>query len=381
MENKLIKNESESSSDDEIDDTLIDYELLKSNKFVIEKSNLSTRFLNGLRNYNLTYEEIINSNWKYAGGNRRHHLNYFCLCFGSVEYLPDYTDECVCGHYIEENCYITDGKDDFMVVGNCCIQKFIPLAGRTCELCDNPHQNRKKNRCNECREKICDKCDASHTNKTTKKCNKCSNFKSCKYCFVKIKKRDEVCEECYYHLIPCKTCNKIEKVFYSQVEGFNCCKCVTKLKKEEEEAREKEYEARHKAYQEQRKEREKQEEIKHQEHKIKIKQYQLELESKKVNCITCNNRCLIETKNKKCILCIEGFCNFCDKKLTNSKYKSCYNCNQENSIKCLDCDARVNPAFKRCFACNNKHKNKPTTPIETTPIASVCLIKPRKFIK
>jgi hypothetical protein len=41
---------------------------------------LTNKFIEGLKNYGLTYDEIIQSNWKYCGGNRGRHLNYFQLC-------------------------------------------------------------------------------------------------------------------------------------------------------------------------------------------------------------------------------------------------------------------------------------------------------------
>ena len=86
--------------------------------------------------------------------------------------FPEHQERCVCGHKIKENCYIT--KDDsLLVLGNCCIKKFLPNSGRTCENCDKPHRNRKVNRCNSCRIGVCDDCNT--------KCN--PDYKTCYNCY------------------------------------------------------------------------------------------------------------------------------------------------------------------------------------------------------
>ena len=132
---------------------------------------LTNKFIKGLENYGLTYGEIKNSNWKYCGGRIGRHLNYFKLCCKNDD-LPDKVNECVCGHRIEENCYITDGEQ-ILVLGNCCIKKFIPKSSRTCEKCGEPHKNRVVNRCNNCRKGVCDECD-KECEESYKKCYKCA---------------------------------------------------------------------------------------------------------------------------------------------------------------------------------------------------------------
>ena len=113
---------------------------------------LTKKFINGLKNYDLTYEEIVEGKWKYCGGRSGRHLNYFkTSCKGDD--LPEQVNECVCGHAISENCYITDGEQ-ILVLGNCCIIKFCPKSSRTCEKCEAPHKNSKDNRCNKCRRGI-----------------------------------------------------------------------------------------------------------------------------------------------------------------------------------------------------------------------------------
>lgn len=113
---------------------------------------LTERFIEGLEKHNLTLEEIQSGDWKYCGGNgEQRHKNYFKLIFENDDY-PDPDDHCICGHYIVENCYIYKHNiDDILILGNCCIKKFVPKSGRTCSICDKPHKNRKDNLCNNCR--------------------------------------------------------------------------------------------------------------------------------------------------------------------------------------------------------------------------------------
>tara|TARA_R110001599_G_scaffold352904_1_gene589268 strand:+ start:980 stop:1396 length:417 start_codon:yes stop_codon:yes gene_type:complete len=131
--------------------------------------NLTKRFLKGLEEVGVTYEEMRN-NWKYAGGNQKEHLNYFRLAYPN-DLPPPFEHNCVCGHDINEQCYITDGEC-FLVVGNCCIKKFLLKSGRTCENCGSAHKNRIVNRCNDCRVGVCDGCGKDIDEKY-KKCYDC----------------------------------------------------------------------------------------------------------------------------------------------------------------------------------------------------------------
>ncbi len=133
--------------------------------------HLTEKFISGLKKYNLSLEDIQKSNWKYCGGNKGRHLNYYKMMFKDKS-LPKHEDKCVCGHDIKENCYITDGEQT-LVLGNCCIKKFIIKNKRTCEICDKPHKNRKVNRCNECRVGICDDCNKP-CNEKYKRCYSCT---------------------------------------------------------------------------------------------------------------------------------------------------------------------------------------------------------------
>ena len=114
-------------------------------------SKLRDRFVIGLSARGLTFDEV-KQNWRYAGGDTGSHHNYWLLLYGRDKEKPAYEDECVCKHKIKKNCYITDSKE-FLVVGNCCIKRFMIHNGRTCEKCNAPHRNRSSNVCNGCREK------------------------------------------------------------------------------------------------------------------------------------------------------------------------------------------------------------------------------------
>ena len=133
---------------------------------------LTKKFIKGLQTYNLSYEDIKKGDWKYSGGDRGRHLNYFILCYKDRA-LPPHKSKCICSHSITENCYITNGKE-ILTLGNCCIKKFIKKSTRTCEDCKKPHRNRKINKCNECKIGICYKCG--------KKCDE--KYSYCYNCYM-----------------------------------------------------------------------------------------------------------------------------------------------------------------------------------------------------
>ena len=115
------------------------------------------RFSKGLLEYNLTLDEIITSGWKYCGGDTGRHAKYFKIsCPNDIR--PEHTNNCVCGHFIKRNCYITNAAEtDIIILGSCCIKKFIPKekSGRTCKNCGMSHKNRKYDLCNNCKPSSC----------------------------------------------------------------------------------------------------------------------------------------------------------------------------------------------------------------------------------
>lgn len=103
----------------------------------------------------LTFEDF-QQKYKYAGGNKKQHLKYSMLIGINISRIG-YRNACLCDHYIEENCYIQSTekelRPEFLVLGNCCIKRFLPKdsSGRTCAKCKQPHKNRKRNLCNNCK--------------------------------------------------------------------------------------------------------------------------------------------------------------------------------------------------------------------------------------
>jgi hypothetical protein len=119
----------------------------------MEEVNIQGRLAEGLKAYNLSMEEIKEGGWFYCGGDHASHLDYWNLRNETRRLLkkkpwsfPPKEDHCVCGHFIKHNCYITN-KKFILVVGNCCIKRFLTSKERTCEVCRAPHKNRKYNLC------------------------------------------------------------------------------------------------------------------------------------------------------------------------------------------------------------------------------------------
>lgn len=160
-----------------------------------EKVHLSQKFINGLEDYELTYEDV--KEWLYCGGNYSHHLNYYKLLFPKSKKIPEFTDQCVCHQKLTKNCYIMDkSKKRLLILGMCCIKKFISNGvHRSCEKCGNQHRNRKFNLCNDCKIRKCDICGYKNTNKDIKRCNNCRNG----WCDICDKKVNIKYKKCYKH--------------------------------------------------------------------------------------------------------------------------------------------------------------------------------------
>jgi len=141
---------------------------------------LSQAFINGLAEMGYDYLDV-KANWKYYGGNRGSHLNYYHTVTNDP--LPEKHTRCVCNHAIMENCYICDPTEEtIIIIGNCCIKKFIDKRGRTCANCGSSHRNIKDNFCGPCRKlNKCSICKTLHSNKDTL-CNICRNLKKCRGC-------------------------------------------------------------------------------------------------------------------------------------------------------------------------------------------------------
>ena len=114
--------------------------------------NFIRRFAKGLKEYGVDYEDVVN-NWKYCGGDYGAHLRYFRLTNPNMtihELEPQ--KSCVCGHKIRRNCYISK-DENILVLGSCCIRRFMKNSTRTCSNCGAKHKNRKYDLCNKCKPK------------------------------------------------------------------------------------------------------------------------------------------------------------------------------------------------------------------------------------
>lgn len=128
--------------------------------------SVSERFINGLKSYNLTYEEV--KEWDYCGGNNGTHLKYYKKKYQNKQ-LPEFKNNCICGHKLKNNCYITN-HNIILILGSCCIKRFIDKGlKRTCLTCDKPYKG-KYRCCIDCRKTRCWTCCAN------------SYFKFCKNC-------------------------------------------------------------------------------------------------------------------------------------------------------------------------------------------------------
>ena len=124
-----------------------------------KKADISERFRNGLKEkHDLEIEDLQDGKWVYAGGNTEQHLSYFMMVYGDEYDYGAREDYCLCGLRISINsCYIYNKEDDdWIIMGNCCIHRFLPKgsAGRTCGKCGNSHRNRKNNICHSCRDDL-----------------------------------------------------------------------------------------------------------------------------------------------------------------------------------------------------------------------------------
>lgn len=129
-------------------------------------TTITERFINGLKIYNLTSEEI--KEWKYCGGNTGKELNRFKEFFKNKE-LPIYSNKCVCGHTIKKNCYITN-RNIILIVGSCCVKRFMKNGlKKECLTCESVYKG-KYRCCKECRKTRCWSCCSDSKNKY---CNKC----------------------------------------------------------------------------------------------------------------------------------------------------------------------------------------------------------------
>ena len=116
-------------------------------------------FISGLQEqYGLTVDDL--DDYVYVGGDRKGRLTYFRLKYPG-EVIPEHSQTCVCGHAIEENCFIRNTQTGHtLIIGTCCNKNFVTTSGKNCQDCGAPHSNKVVDRCNDCRRSKCDDCGA-----------------------------------------------------------------------------------------------------------------------------------------------------------------------------------------------------------------------------
>ena len=113
------------------------------------KIELTDRFIDGLKQYGMTEEDI--KNWRWCGGTGNiSDIKYWKMCFPNAT-PPDTEKHCICGQKIIIQNWITYNQE-FIVIGSECRNKFLDHKGKSCNRCKEPHRNRKDNYCTSCRE-------------------------------------------------------------------------------------------------------------------------------------------------------------------------------------------------------------------------------------
>lgn len=187
---------------------------------------LQQRFIQGLQNYNLSIEEI--KSWTYCGSSgSAENRNYFKVCFPEKE-LPTPSPTCVCGHGIVENCYITNGET-ILVLGSCCVKKFMKIPTRSCMDCGAVHKRRISSKCFDCDKGSCRHCfQECESNKNI--CKTCQFIgpplsRTCDVCKEEFKTRKEwqtQCDICFEkRFLECDNCSEIVRTYVVKKEGPN----------------------------------------------------------------------------------------------------------------------------------------------------------------
>jgi hypothetical protein len=276
------------------------------------------------------------------------------------------------------------------VLGNCCIERFIPLKGRTCKLCTASHKNRKVNLCNECR-LFCTDCKTTINNKKDIKCEKCVDKDyqfQCGNCEIMLDLRVtkyKYCSKCD-DILSKKICGICNIKSFDSRDEENCSKCENIINKLCSICHINTFDSRH--Y----KNCKKCEKIKNQlcgichintfdgnyaincnkceklKHKLcSICHINTFNSSIWKNCAKCSVQKLIKnypikTEEKPVIEPVANKCQKCDAILKNPAYKFCFKC----FGNCIICNKKVDPRFKKCYDCNKY--NKTSRDVEIIPL-------------
>jgi hypothetical protein len=166
------------------------------------------KFKEGLTALGISENDL--SYFKYCGGNKGSHKNYF-LMQNMINDAPLDVEFCICGHKIKEQCYLADIREEYRVlsIGNCCIKRFIPVEnqGRQCERCGERHRNRSDNLCNGCRS-LC----------TTNGCNNTKAYQR------------QICQQCINRQNNNKSCVNCGRPSKQYIRCFSCNKSYQEVK-------------------------------------------------------------------------------------------------------------------------------------------------------
>ena len=187
---------------------------------------ISQKFKEGVENnLNMTLEEL--ATWQYCGGNGNGHTPYFEMLFGE-RHMPE-GKFCVCNTPIDIQCYITPDKTNpnaqLVVIGQCCITRFIPKhnRGKRCKFCNSPHRNNLVDMCCECikAEKKAEILADKEKKRIQQKKDDILYRTGCKKCVDAVMKGYK---RCY-------TCNQEKKEPTESLITNECIKCVEQKKK------------------------------------------------------------------------------------------------------------------------------------------------------
>lgn len=142
---------------------------------------------------------------------KRYKYESFCNNFIPLDKPLDnsITNKCLCDHDIKYNYkYIHKDRDDFFILGSCCIKKFSTVykLERKCKECNKDIKKNKDNLCKECREfeittKMLEQQMLERLEKL--KCKGCGyikkddKYKYCYRCNMKNKEEQEIREHNY----------------------------------------------------------------------------------------------------------------------------------------------------------------------------------------
>jgi hypothetical protein len=120
------------------------------------KKTKHDKFINGLIKLGYDSYDIIN-NWIFLcdNGKKFEKKKWDCITNGAK--IPKYSNNCICGHYIKKQCYISNReKNKFLIVGSCCRKQFMSCDSLSiCLNCALEPREKKCDYCFDCKLIMC----------------------------------------------------------------------------------------------------------------------------------------------------------------------------------------------------------------------------------